>query len=360
MFLNLSKIIIKYLIIFVFVDLIYSNFFSKADFKHSCIVYVETFTKLSPNCKITEKYIRNVKPYKVITDKNGLRYSGKKRDPKKKNVVFFGDSFTYGLGLDYKKTYVGLLEKKIKKYNFLNYAVIGYSPSVYHYQLYNIINSNIEVEKVILALDITDFAEEATQWEYKEGDILPRSMNHTETKTIPKKSFKDKNLKASRFIASKINNFFRTLKFNFRNKNKKDLKIPGKSIIGNFLYTDLKKTDQQLWLPMGFENSIKKIERKIKKISLLAKSKNAEFYILIYPWPDTLVYGQSKFNLETFSKNLCSMSGCNGLINIIKEFEKFKNNDTDWLSKLFINGDLHFNIAGHKLISDKIQIEVFK
>ena len=50
-------------------------------------------------------------------------------------LIFFGDSFTYGMGLDYKKTFVGLIENSQKDYKILNFGVPGYSPSVFSYQL---------------------------------------------------------------------------------------------------------------------------------------------------------------------------------------------------------------------------------
>ena len=39
---------------------------------------------------------------------------------------------------------------------------------------------------------------------------------------------------------------------------------------------------------------------------MLANSINADLYIVIYPLPDTLEYGQNKFHWEKFSENLCN------------------------------------------------------
>ena len=73
---------------------------------------------------------------------------------------------------------------------------------------------------------------------------------------------------------------------------------------------NLEDTDQKLWKPFGFDKSISKIKKNFKEISLLASSINADLYIVIYPWPDTLEYGQNKFNWEKFSKNLCNNVSC--------------------------------------------------
>ena len=82
----------------------------------------------------------------------------------KENIFYFGDSYTYGLGLDYKKIYVGILEKKLEKYNHLNFGLQGYSPKVYKYQLNKMINDNIFPKKIILALDFTDILENDDRW----------------------------------------------------------------------------------------------------------------------------------------------------------------------------------------------------
>ena len=363
--LKFFKNLTVYLFLFIIADIIFSNFIYKDKFKHSCKESIgsQGFFHLSANCSIQEKYIKYSRPYKVLTDGNGLRYSGVLRDSDKENVIFFGDSFTYGLGLNYEDTFIGLLEKKFKKYNFLNYSVIGYSPSVYLYQLEKIVHSNINVKKIILPLDISDFSEESSGWNYKKGDNYPKRFNFIKkNEKLKKESFKDKNLKASRFIASKVNNFFRNVKLNrlYKDKNRNKKKKKKKTVIGNFLYTPIDQTDPNLWKPLGFNGGLKKLESNISEISLLAKKINAEFHILIYPWPDTLEFGQKQFNLEQFSTALCLKIYCMSTINTFSEFEEVRKTDKEnWLNKLYILGDLHVNKFGHKLIADKISTEVF-
>ena len=363
MFFNIIKITGKYLILFLMADLIFSNYIYTEKFSHRCKEDVEGYWRLKPSCSVVEKYVKHMKPYSVKTDKNGLRFSGIPRDYSKKNIIFLGDSFTYGLGLNYEDTYVGSLEKKNTEYNFLNYGVEGYSPSVYHYQIKEIIESKINFEKVILTLDISDFAEESHGWQYQENDKYPSRIDifgkNEITKIKDDESFKQKNFKASRFIARQINTFFRNIKISFAEKNREKNQLPGRSSMGAFIYTDIENTDQNLWKPLGFKKGIKKIEDKIIKISSLSKSNNAEFYILIWPWPDTLQFGQTHYDLEKFAENLCVLSECKKVINVIDEFNKIKTNDQNWLNNLYIYGDLHTNKLGNELISDVIMKEVF-
>ena len=73
----------------------------------------------------------------TITDELGLRVGNKSplKTKDNENIFIFGDSFTYGVGLEYEKTFVGMIEKKIKNQNIFNFGVGSYSPSVYLYKL---------------------------------------------------------------------------------------------------------------------------------------------------------------------------------------------------------------------------------
>ena len=153
-----------------------------------------------------------------------------------------------------------------------------------------------------------------------------------------------------KFFKSKLKNIPK--KFKFYNKIKH-------SIEGNFLFLDIKKTNPVLWEPTGFNNALKKIENDFDQIGKIIKDNNLELYILTYPWPDTLEYGQNSFNWEKFSNSLCIKSECSNLINLFPDFEKIKNNNNNWLYKIYIDGDLHITHFGHKIIAEKIINEVF-
>ena len=141
---KISLITLSFLLFFVIFDLIFSNYIykEKLDLKYDCFDYKNhTFKeqdyhdyKLLKNCKAIEKQ-RTVKPYKVYTDENGYRYSKRKRQNQLENIVFLGDSFTYGYGVDYEDSFPGIIENKIKSYEIYNLAVPGYGIQKYHYQL---------------------------------------------------------------------------------------------------------------------------------------------------------------------------------------------------------------------------------
>ena len=73
---------------------------------------------------------------------------------------------------------------------------------------------------------------------------------------------------------------------------------------------ELSKTDQKLWYPIGSNAALKKIEDNFLSIGKIASQMNADFYIIIYPWPDTIYNGQKEFDWEKYSSNICEISNC--------------------------------------------------
>ena len=354
------NIILIYLILFLVTDLIFSNFIYTKKFKNNCIINKNNFYYLENNCYFKQKYIKNNPAYDVYTNNLGNRYSKKEYDPNLENIFYFGDSFTYGLGLKYEKTYVGIIEKEKNNFNHHNFALQGYSPSVYLYQLNKMINENIFPSKIFLALDFTDIFEEVDRWDYKINYIHPILKNSTQfnNENINKDNdFKYNNFKGSIFIAQTINNFFRSIKLYYKQKTKKNPIIPGQTDLASFLYLgldELNEAAKKSFKEMSLANRSEKIAETVLKISKLSKEIGSDFYIIIYPWPDTLQYGQKSFNWVNYSNNMCSKVNCKKLINTFNEFDKIKNSNKEWLKKLFILEDLHFNEFGNSVIAKEV------
>ena len=344
-----------FLIIFFLADILYSNFINKNHIKSNCISLKENFYFLEKNCFFKQKYIRNVNQYNVFTNEFGLRYSGKKFDKNKENIFYFGDSYTYGLGLDYKKIYVGILEKKLEKYNHLNFGLQGYSPKVYKYQLNKMINDNIFPKKIILALDFTDIFENDDRWidslDKKKPPIINEKFiqNKNESKKEVK-SFKEKNLKVTKFIAQFVNGFFRSLRLSIKNSLDKEKNTSvEKTQIGSFIHSN----NGELFKEKSLIQRSKNLKQTLLEISKISKEINSEFYVLIYPWPDTLEYGQSNFNWERYVSDFCKMN-CTKSINTFPLFFDYKKKNLFWFKDIYIKEDLHFSAFGNSLIAKEI------
>ena len=85
-FINFFLLIIFYL----FVDLIFSNFIFKQSVDHKCYEHTDNgkFYKMRKNCFANMRMISSIDSFKVYTNNDGHRHSGKKRKLKVKILYF--------------------------------------------------------------------------------------------------------------------------------------------------------------------------------------------------------------------------------------------------------------------------------
>ena len=352
---------LSFLFFFFIFDLIFSNFIfkEKLNLRYDCFDYKNySFNnidyhdyRLSKKCVATEKQ-RTVKPYKVFTDDNGYRYSKKVREHKLENIVFLGDSFTYGYGVDYEYSFTGIIENKLKNYEIYNLAVPGYGIQKYYYQLNEFLKFN-QASKIFLVLDMTDISDAAFRWRKIDELKTPVIKSKRVIKNISDwKKFKNSNFKGTRLIIYNLRNFTRYLKLQVISKkmNTKDLALS--SEIANFTY---KKLDSNSRInESNFPNALKIIEDNFQNISNLAKKNKSDLYLVVFPWPETLIYGQSEFNWEKFANSLCSENRCKELINFFDDFENIKENNQNWKNLIYIDDDVHFKKFGNEIVASKI------
>ena len=345
------------LIISIFILLIFDFTLSNTIISNkNCYNFEEYYYELKKNCKTKERFKKSFPKVDIITDNHGLRISKSNLEKKgdKNNILIFGDSFTYGTGLEYEKTYAGLIEKKLSNFNYYNFAVPSYSPTVHLFKLKQAIKLGIIPNKILLFLDLTDVIDESTRWQ-GEGDKKPKLYNK-EIFDREKKDFSEKNFKITKDIVSNINFYSRLIRSKVSNifsdtvsiKSSKKIKT---SIQGQFTYTEPAKLNKSFWNKRDLETGLNKIKDNINNISMLSKDHNSQFFLIIYPWAETLEFGENQFNWSNFGKTLCQNEKCK-LINAIPKFIQYKENNKNWSNELYFINDEHFSSKGALLLSE--------
>ena len=92
----------------------------------------------------------------------------------------------------------------------------------------------------------------------------------------------------------------------------------------------------------------------------MASEIKSDFYIVVYPWAETLEYGEKYFNWQNFSQELCVFSNCTKLISAFSEFLKIKENFTYWKKEIYFLQDIHLNAKGNRILAEIIYEEAFK
>ena len=323
----------------------------------NCYIYQKHYYELKKNCVGKERFKKSFPSINIYTDKLGLRVSKKliKKDNNKDNIFILGDSFTYGTGLKYKNTYVGYIEKKLKEYNIYNFGVSSYSPSVYLYKIHEALNLGINPKKIIISLDLSDVLDETQRWDYDQIKHQVKTKKSEKNNHFKNDSFKQQNFKLINEFAALLNFNLRIFKSRIANtfrKNEKNFKVKT-SFQANFTYTKLNNLDVRFWQDKDLEKGVFKIKSVFQKIEDLSVERGFELYLVIYPWAETLEFGQEAFNWSKFGKELCSKKTCT-LIDAIPEFENFKRKDVNWVNKLYFVNDVNFNKSGSKLLSEFI------
>ena len=211
------------LIFFLGFDFIISKNTSLFKIRKDCFDYIKIEKEnkryytyfLSKNCHAFE-HKGTTPSYKVFTDSDGNRYfKNKKEKNLNPKVIFLGDSFAYGFGLNYNESIPGIISNKvISDYDVLNFAVPGYSPSMNYYKLKNYLenNKNIKISKIIYLLDLTDVHDEANRWKNIKSIKEPVIADQTIENEIKKSFDFKKNFRATRFFIYHVNNYSRNFK----------------------------------------------------------------------------------------------------------------------------------------------------
>ena len=243
-------------------------------------------------------------------------------------------------------------------------GVSSYSPKIYLSKIHYFIEKGMKFKHIVVFLDISDLIDDSNAYELKNN---LRVIN----KKIGKKIENNFKLYFPMFdylIFSITNNnryrvaidsaFTRIQIFTDPNqtKDKKIKEIYGKmNLRSKWTYS---KTNQIKGYDLPIDVAINEQIKTMNQLYELLKKNNIKLSIVVYPWPQTILYDKRenlmKTTWENFCKNKCS--------NFINTFPLFMNDDDDdddekskknlVIKKYYQLGDIHFNSEGHKIIAE--------
>ena len=309
---------------------------------------------IMPNIDVIEPWQKFNK--KLITNSIGFRDFSKKnilkKNKDKKRILLIGDSFIEGAGYDYEFTIGGLIQNKLgENFEVLNSAVGSYSPGIYYLKTKYYLEQGYSFDYALIFLDVSDIFDELF---LKYSSDNSRITNHDTKKPIHKRSF----YKVGDFLTSNTVLFKFLLYVSDQTeilKNYVKLKYKASKRFDKSFFDTTKEDTlffRMLTIDRGYwtfdeetfleiNDGLKKSDFFLKKLNNLLEKNNVKSYLIVYPWPTQIFYGDTKHQIywENFSRE--------NNINFINLYDQFESeNKRKFILDNFIFGDIHWNKEG--------------
>jgi len=368
--LNFSKKFTYFIIIILVFDIIFFYFLPK-DLK-SKLYYnrahrIKSFYyhhDLRPMASFYDNW--GYEKYQIFTNNLGFKdKSNRIVEFKKKNILFIGDSFTEGVGVEYKDTYVGLIEKYLKNNNndveVLNAGVQSYSTSIYLSKIYHLLErKKLPITDIFVMISGGDIFDDHFKYLDLGDDYV---LNHVDQKNkylIKFINFCKSNtltyqlitrITPPKVIPERIKSIFNKKKIeeNYAENEKKLFLISNNEIDQMdflnhkdyaYLYSS-KEFDE--WGKEAIDNTLRNL-KKIKEISV-EKNINLNFFYLYEP-----VLLIKKPNEKQFSyliNSLKQLENKSVKVNFINKMYDQYDDAYEAYKNLFFINDIHWNKRGN-------------
>src|SRR6266536_2933535 len=264
-------------------------------------------------------------------------------------VLLMGDSFTEGVGLPFDDTFAGLLYRaglnSSKQVEFLNAAVLSYSPVIYYKKIKYLLEKGLRFDEVVVFSDISDVKDEATQYFCIDEDPQYNVYCRLETAgSIVANGTRPRSLASNFTVSDRIRQTVKQAIHKWRHptdlSNLLDSKRKGSWTIPGF---------ELAFQPLGLEGGIARSLSNMQKLADLLARHGIPLTIVVYPWPNQLFYDDRESRQAAIWRKFCSKN-CKEFINLFPAFFVDKDAQEDWYARLFIDGDIHFSSEGHRLM----------
>jgi hypothetical protein len=250
----------------------------------------------------------------VAIDENGFRKINNSEDQPDFGIYFFGDSFTFGDGVNNEDTFTNIIKEKYlkKEINIYNAGVNGYGV-VQMFQWFLLLKDRIQPGDLVIFTPIANDIERNLS-----DFLIPYHVKFTGIMKLEKFPFFDKGVIVSRIME---NNFYNKLK----------LAALGAPYTGYFL-----KSVRKQFIP----DTTKESQKMIKIVEHETELKGGKFVLFFLPEPRECINSRYTVDISGFSYF------------DIRHF--FPAEEKEVLKLRISKKDQHYNLRGHKIIAKAI------
>ena len=291
--------------------------------------------------------------YEIFTNSLGFKDKSYREVPLVSisyRIVFIGDSFTEGIGMDYPNTFVGLIDKELSKKGIevLNAGVNTYSPIIYWRKVkYLIEELGLQFNELVVFLDISDAEDDVKNYTLDDqGNVI---LLESSEPVAAKGKTKNQQGKLKNFI--KTNSFLTyhllNMIYDFLSSHQ-IIARESRSNLTRGTWT-FDKTIYDDWSHRGLE----KMETHMDKLYELLNKHHIKLTVAVYPWPSQIYAGDLNSVQVQFWKKWCAQHH----VNFINYFSYFVKGNAEkerlqLIDQYFIEDDVHWNKRGHQMIAN--------
>jgi GDSL-like Lipase/Acylhydrolase family len=244
-------------------------------------------------------------------------------------LIFIGDSFTEGVGVNYDDTFVGIIQRARPDMDILNAGVASYAPVLENLKIKNKL-LGLKPDHIVMLVDPSDI---------QDSIVYHYWLKH---KDKPQESTLKTLLQRTKFLTDVIKrispHFFLDPSLPFDPNGKVWLTYYEER--GMWLQN---KQIYDKWGRQGLLLLLNDIDDTIN----ICKKHAIKLTVVIYPWPQHIKDKNYLVDYQGEIKQLCMKNG----VNLIDLFDVFT---PATLSTHFIVGDIHWNKKGHELVANTL------
>ena len=272
----------------------------------------------------------------------------------RQRLLFLGDSFTEGVGVNFENTFVGLtaaaLSIRHPPIDVLNAAVSSYSPIIYLRRLKDLLAQGLQLESLVVFIDISDIEDETLYTFDAQGNVV------WDKEGLETWEYEVEHIPRNRGFAQRIWRFVR-LHTTYTRLLRRWFRIWkwehfGPGYLGWIDLSRAKWTfDAEAMREYGKKGLALATEHMTQLVQLAHENGVKDISIAVYPWPDQIFHHDLPSIQEQHWRDWARAQK----VGFIDLFPVFINGDapTEITQKYFIKGDAHWNETGHRLVADE-------
>ena len=285
--------------------------------------------------------------YTMRTNSLGFRDSSARQVPVSagvRRILFIGDSFTEGLGVDYESSFAERLAATLAPagIELLNAAVVTYSPAIYWKKIeYLVTRQLVQFDAVVVFFDISDIQDEALSYRIDdEGHVAEMPEGPVDALGT-----------------------WRRHSFTYRAVERAVQRLhPHPPWIGCSNAEANRPICRSAWTlsrvamdRYGREGLIR-ADRHMTRLAELLRAEGIPLTIVVYPWPQQLLWNDRSSVQVSYWQRWAQRERAQA-IDLFTPFlaEADRLGAIGAIDRYFLDGDMHWNARGHKLVADNLQ-----